>query len=121
TRRDEHTGFEPQSVEGTVSVKPLPLTDEQMLELVLVATEDAPLRPHEMASLAERSGGNPLFLKELMAAARRAGGVEGLPDTVEAMATSQIDRLSRDERRMLRYASVLGQRFEAKLVDELVR
>ena len=120
TRRDEETGFVPPSVKGTVSVKPLPLTDEQMLELVMVATEDAPLRPHEMASLAERSGGNPLFLKELMTAARWAGGIEGLPDTVEAMVTSQIDRLSADERRMLRYASVLGMSFTADGVARLL-
>ncbi len=121
TRRDEQTGFIPPSIEGTVSVKPLPLTDEQMLELVVAATEQSPLRPHEMAALAERSGGNPLFLKELLTAAQRAGGIEGLPDTVEAMVTSQIDRLAVEERRLLRLASVLGMTFApddaARLLD----
>jgi len=118
TRRDEPTGFVPG--EGTVSIKPMPLTDDQMLELVVAATEDAPLRPHEMSSLAGRSGGNPLFLKELLSAARRAGGIEGLPDTVEAMVTSQIDRLAADERRVLRYASVLGMAFTADGVAQLL-
>jgi class 3 adenylate cyclase/tetratricopeptide (TPR) repeat protein/predicted ATPase len=120
TRRDEPTGFIPAGVEGTVSIKPVPLTEGQMLELVVAATEEAPLRPHEMSSLATRSGGNPLFLKELLTAARRAGGVEGLPDTVEAMVTSQIDRLSAAQRRMLRFASVLGMSFTAEGVGRLL-
>ena len=120
TRRDEPTGFVPSSIEGIVSIKPLPLNDQQMLELVVAATEDAPLRPHEMSALSARSGGNPLFLKELLTAARRAGGVEGLPDTVEAMVTSEIDRLGAGERRVLRYGAVLGMTFTAAEVAALV-
>jgi class 3 adenylate cyclase/tetratricopeptide (TPR) repeat protein len=120
TRRDEPTGFVPSSIEGIVSIKPLPLSDQHMLELVVAATEDAPLRPHEMSALTTRSGGNPLFLKELLTAARRAGGVEGLPDTVEAMVTSEIDRLGAGERRLLRYGAVLGMRFTADEVAGLL-
>ena len=107
TRRDEPTGFAAPTTEATVSLRPEMLTEQQLAELLLVATEDSPLRPHEMAALAERSGGNPLFLKELLAATRQAGGIEGLPETVEATITSQIDRLSVDDRRLLRHASVL--------------
>jgi class 3 adenylate cyclase/tetratricopeptide (TPR) repeat protein len=120
TRRDEPTGFIAPTSTATVSLRPEMLTEEQVAELLLAATEDAPLRPHEMAVLRERSGGNPLFLKELLAATRQAGGTEGLPDTVEATITSQIDRLPSEDRRLLRHASVLGQRFRTSLVDELL-
>jgi class 3 adenylate cyclase/tetratricopeptide (TPR) repeat protein len=120
TRRDEPTGFAAPTALPTVSLKPESLTEAQVLELLIAATEDAPLRPHEMSILARRSGGNPLFLQELLNATRIAGGTEGLPDTVEAMVTSQIDRLSSDDRRLLRYASVLGMRFRAELVEQLV-
>jgi predicted ATPase/class 3 adenylate cyclase len=120
TRRDEPTGFIAPTEASTVSLRPEMLTEEQVAELLLAATEDAPLRPHEMAVLRERSGGNPLFLKELLAATRRAGGTEGLPDTVEATITSQIDRLGSADRRLLRHASVLGQRFSTTVLDALM-
>jgi tetratricopeptide (TPR) repeat protein len=73
-----------------------------------------------MSILARRSGGNPLFLQELLSATRVAGTTEGLPDTVEAMVTAQIDQLASDDRRLLRVASVLGLRFRARLVEELL-
>jgi class 3 adenylate cyclase/tetratricopeptide (TPR) repeat protein len=120
TRRDERTGFAAPTTAGTVSLRPEWLGEDQVLELLIAATEDAPLRPHEMSILARRSGGSPLFLQELLSATRRAGGTEGLPDTVEAMVTSQIDRLSSHDRRVLRHASVLGMRFRAEMVDELL-
>jgi class 3 adenylate cyclase/tetratricopeptide (TPR) repeat protein len=119
TRRDEPTGFKAPTTAATASLRPQMLSDEQMAELLLAATDDAPLLPHEMLILQRRSGGNPLFLRELLAAARRAGGIEGLPDTVEATITSQIDTLSVADRRLLRHASVLGQRFTGQLVDDL--
>ena len=119
-RRDEPTGFAAPTSTATVSLRLEMLSDEQAVELLLAATEDAPLLPHEMELLTERAGGNPLFLKELVAAARVAGSIEGLPETVEATITSQIDRLGPDDRRLLRYASVLGQRFRTSLVDDLL-
>ena len=84
-----------------------------MVELLIAATEESPLRPHEMSILARRSGGNPLFLQELLSATRVAGTTEGLPDTVEAMVTAQIDQLASTDRRLLRVASVLGLRFRS--------
>ena len=62
-------------------------------ELIAAATEDDPFLPHEMAELSERSGGNPLFLQELLQAARTAGTVEGLPDSIEGIVMADIDRL----------------------------
>ena len=120
TRRDEDAGFHAPTSAAAVSLRPVPLSEEQVVELLIAATDDAPLRPHEMSILARRSGGNPLFLQELLNATQAAGGTEGLPDTVEAMVTSQIDRLSADDRRVLRHASVLGIRFRAALVEELL-
>jgi tetratricopeptide (TPR) repeat protein len=83
------------------------------------ATADAePLAPHVLSVLAERSGGNPLFLRELVAAARASASVEGLPDSVEGLLASQIDRLNPADRIVLRAASVIGSRFAADLVEE---
>jgi tetratricopeptide (TPR) repeat protein len=120
TRRNEASGFAAPSGAATVSLQLDTLAEEKVVELLIAATEDSPLRPHEMSILARRSGGNPLFLQELLNATRVAGTTEGLPDTVEAMVTAQIDQLASEDRRLLRLASVLGQRFRAKLVEELL-
>jgi class 3 adenylate cyclase/tetratricopeptide (TPR) repeat protein len=120
TRRNEASGFAAPAGAATVSLPLDTLAEEKVVELLIAATEDSPLRPHEMSILARRSGGNPLFLQELLSATRVAGTTEGLPDTVEAMVTAQIDQLASDDRRLLRVASVLGLRFRARLVEELL-
>ena len=56
--------------------------------------------------LSDRSGGNPLFLQELVHAARKAGSVEGLPDSIEGMMTAEVDRLA--ERRPAGHPLRLG-------------
>ena len=55
---------------------------------------EQPFRPHEVEELARRSGGSPLFLVELLNVARAAGTTDELPDSVEAVVTADIDRLS---------------------------
>lgn len=97
----------------TIALEPLPA--DLSMALLGAATDESPISPHDMAVLAERSGGNPLFLRELLAATQAAGGIEDLPDSVEAVITAQIDRLSARDRSVLRYVSVLGQRFSERL------
>ena len=60
--------------------------------------------PHEAEDVAERSGGNPLFLLELLDAVRASGSIESLPDSVEALIAGEIDRLAPTDRTILRYA-----------------
>jgi class 3 adenylate cyclase/tetratricopeptide (TPR) repeat protein len=120
TRRNEASGFAAPAGAATVSLHLDMLAEEKVIELLIAATEDSPLRPHEMSILARRSGGNPLFLQELLSATRTAGTTEGLPDTVEAMVTAQIDQLASPDRRLLRVASVLGLRFRSALVEQLL-
>src|SRR4029079_17569989 len=80
-----------------------------------------PLPPAEAEVVVERSGGNPMFLIELLDAVRASGSVELLPDSVEALIAGQIDRLAPAARMILRYASVLGTRFDPALLEEAVR
>jgi class 3 adenylate cyclase/tetratricopeptide (TPR) repeat protein len=119
SRRDEATGY--VGIEAArCSLLPLaPLSGEGLEELIGVATEEAPFPPHEVAELTDRSGGNPLFLLELLQAARSAGSVSALPDSIEGMVTAEIDRLPNSDRRILRYASVLGVAFDARQVQAL--
>jgi class 3 adenylate cyclase/tetratricopeptide (TPR) repeat protein len=121
SRRDEDTGFVLPEGPRCTSLHLAPLTDDALGSLIDLATEDAPFPRHEVMELSGRSGGNPLFLQELLHAARSAGTVEGLPDSIEGMITSEIDRLAIADRRVLRVASVLGMAFEAALVETLLQ
>ncbi|MGZ4753815.1 MAG: adenylate/guanylate cyclase domain-containing protein [Acidimicrobiia bacterium] len=116
TRRNVETGFLAPDLPHVRSLRPAPLTPEQAVAALVAATEDSPLRPHDVETLAARSAGNPLFLTELMQAASTTGDVDSLPDSIDAVITAQIDRLPTVQRRLLRYASVLGHTFR---VDEL--
>ena len=107
TRRDVETGF--VAPEGATCLRLEPLVGDEAIELVQVAARDAPLPPHQAAALAERSGGNPLFLRELVAVASNAGSIESLPDSVEAVIAARIDQLSANDRHFLRRVSVLGR------------
>ena len=80
-----------------------------------------------LEAIAERAGGNPLFLRSLLDAARsgRLGataaiGADALPDSVEGLVTSQIDQLPTGERALLRYAAVLGVTFAEEHLREML-
>jgi class 3 adenylate cyclase/tetratricopeptide (TPR) repeat protein len=117
TRREQ----DEVGLSGSAVTFPLePLDETATTDLATAATEANPLAAHEMALLVERSGGNPLFLQELVTAALAAGGVDELPDSVETLVTARIDRLPRHERSVLRYVSVLGQRFPVELANAVL-
>ncbi|MDJ0960329.1 MAG: tetratricopeptide repeat protein [Acidimicrobiia bacterium] len=91
-----------------------PLPDEASIALATRALEDHPLLDRELERLVERSGGNPLFLIELVSTATTEGA--DLPDSVEGLVMTRIDRLEPAQRQMLRYASVVGASFDLTLL-----
>lgn len=99
----------------------LPLPTRRMAEMVELLTDDDPLSPHDAEEIARRSGGNALFLFELVDAMRATGTVDSLPDSVESLIAGEIDRLSPADRTVLRYASVLGASFDPVLLSAAVR
>ncbi len=121
TRREQASGFAASPDSAARRIELQPLAPDQAGALLLATTEETPLRPHELEALAARSGGNPLFLGELLAAARQAGGVDALPDSVESLLMAQIDRLAPGDRRLLRCAAVIGAVFTTELLAEALR
>jgi class 3 adenylate cyclase/tetratricopeptide (TPR) repeat protein len=98
-----------------------PLNEDDAARLVSLATDTMSLPPHFAERLVERSAGNPLFLLELVAASAAQADLDALPDSVESIVASRLDRLASEDRKLLRYASVLGARFTPELVrDALV-
>jgi class 3 adenylate cyclase/tetratricopeptide (TPR) repeat protein len=119
TRRDVAEGFASKEGSDSITIRLQPLDAAKAAELVTAESEDAPFPPHQIAALAERSGGNPLFLKELLAAAR-SEGIETLPDSVEGLLMARIDRLAPTERNLLRRASVVGRSFHHNYLSSVL-
>jgi class 3 adenylate cyclase/tetratricopeptide (TPR) repeat protein len=118
-RRDADGGLKaPEESEFRLRLGPLPERDA--LDLVDRMTAEAPLPRHMGAALAERAGGNPLFLIGIVAAALSGTEVDELPDSVEAVVSARIDQLPIGDRYFLRRASVLGRSFPVDLLDAVV-
>lgn len=120
TRRPQDTGFSAAEDLRSVTVRLEPLAPVACTALARAATEEMLLPQHEVAVLAERAGGNPLFLRELVGVATAPGGLEALPGTIEAAITARIDKLAPRERTFLRYASVVGPSFSLDLLGTIL-
>ncbi len=120
TRRDVPTGFSAPDGSPRTRIELEPLSHEEAMELGLAAAREAPLAGRDLESLIDRSGGNPLFVRELIAAAVNGDAISDLPDSVEDVIVARIDHLSREDRHLLRRMSVLGQTFSRDLLTDVV-
>ena len=119
TRRPGEGGF--TAAEGTpplpaltLRLEPLPIDDAKTL--ATAAAGGRRLSDEELAALMERGAGNPLFLQRLASVGEQADEAEELPETVEALVATRIDRLAPGDRALLRWASVLGVSFSGSLI-----
>lgn len=90
-----------------------PLDHEEAV--LLARAVDDRFLPAELTTLAERSAGNPLFLRELLGAAQ-PGNVDQLPDDVEQIVTAKLDLLAPADLALLRTAAVVGMEFSPSFV-----
>jgi class 3 adenylate cyclase/tetratricopeptide (TPR) repeat protein len=118
TSRPEGESFAADGRGERIVLSPLPA--EAATALALAVAEEVPFSESQLELLTERAGGNPLFVRELIASAREGGDLEALPETVETLLTSRIDRLDPDDRLLLRYASVVGPSFDLSLLEEIL-
>ncbi len=120
TRRAVPEGLSLEGAPGVVKLPLQPLGFDDARLLVLGGGLDAALPTDTRRELLERAEGNPLLLGELIAAVRAGHSLDELPDTVEALMTARIDTLPRDDRLLVREASVLGVLVLIPLLAELV-
>jgi class 3 adenylate cyclase/tetratricopeptide (TPR) repeat protein len=118
SRRDRKGGFTAEPGEHVLRLELGPLGPADSLALAEAATEAAPLPPHIVKLAAERSGGSPQFLRDLLRAA--AAGSTELPDSVESAALARLDRLPPPDRALIRRASILGLSFHPRQLDDLL-
>jgi len=71
------------------------------------------------ASCLERAAGNPLFLEQLLRTAQEGSGVN-LPDSIQSLVLARMDRLEPDDKKALQAAAVIGQRFHADALSQLL-
>jgi DNA-binding SARP family transcriptional activator/tetratricopeptide (TPR) repeat protein len=116
-----------------ISVQELsPIHSRQMLASLL-AIEQLPNSTCEQ--ILSRAQGNPLFLEEIVRTLIDAGaiypdgdtwraradlGVLAVPETVQSVILSRVDRLSVDSRRVLQAASVFGRLFRPRLLAAML-
>jgi tetratricopeptide (TPR) repeat protein len=122
TRRPTPGGF--HAAEGVPPVPAMtimlePLTDEAAAALIGAAAE-AGLASRDVVAITERAGGNPLFLQELVSAPRPEEQEEALPESVESVVATRIDKLDPGDRALLRYAAVMGATFSGALLGEVL-
>jgi class 3 adenylate cyclase len=101
-----------------IDLGPLSPAAAEELAAALVANGDS-----ELARLiAATSGGNPFFTEEIARAIGEDGPdpTRSLPDTVQAAIASRLDALPAAEKRAGQYAAVLGDRFRAEALAELL-
>jgi class 3 adenylate cyclase/tetratricopeptide (TPR) repeat protein len=102
----------------TLRLEPLPAEDAKTL--VRAATGDRVVSDEELAAITERAAGNPLFLQELASPEEAVDESEQLPETVEALVATRIDRLAPGDRALLRWASVLGTTFSGAVIADVL-
>jgi tetratricopeptide (TPR) repeat protein len=96
-----------------------PLSEEDARALVRAAAGSRRLSDQQLEAMIERAAGNPLFLEEL-ASSEETSKAEELPETVQALVATRIDKLSPGDRALLRWASVLGISFSGALIIDVL-
>ena len=91
----------------TLSITLQPLTRSDTDELATALLEETP-DERLLNALYERSGGNPLFVHELVALREAGGGHRELPDSLRTLIAARLDQLSPEQRQVLENAAVLG-------------
>jgi len=110
-RRRTTGGFTAPESPDVVHIELAPLAAADALRMTQLASEQTPLPAHVLEIVAQRSGGNPQFLRDLLRSAVESGGAGGLPDSAEAAAMARIDALAPEDRATIRQASVFGLTF----------
>jgi class 3 adenylate cyclase/tetratricopeptide (TPR) repeat protein len=97
-----------------IELEPLGLRESEELVEALLGAGEATLPQGALQGLLEKTEGNPLFVEEtirMLVEWGHDGGLERIPDSLQALIAARIDRLPRAERALLRRAAVIGRVF----------
>jgi hypothetical protein len=102
-----------------VTIGLAPLTDEETVQLVSSLSQRPLMDASLQQALIERSGGNPLYVTELLRLASEQGWLERirrgddipLPDTISAIIAARLDLLEAGDKALIQAAAVIGRVF----------
>ncbi|MDX6398923.1 MAG: hypothetical protein QOJ43_2331, partial [Gaiellaceae bacterium] len=98
-----------------------PLAPQESEELLDALLADRELSTVERRMLLEKTEGNPLFVEETTRMLLEGGtAAQRIPDTLQAIIAARIDRLPKDEKRLLQRASMIGRIFWEGAVAHLM-
>ncbi len=122
------SGFQPSWNHVLPTVIRLPPLSKEEMRLLLEPTFPELENGALQNELIERAAGNPFFLEEMVRSARTSATNAGdanspeqptIPATIEAVLAERIDRLEPEDKRVLRAASVLGNRFSQLVLQRM--
>lgn len=122
-------------IENHTLVNLAPLSESSSIQIIesIVGSDELP--EGFGALLFRRTGGNPFFIEEVCRALiddgtlRVVNGVASLessiedlnlPDTVQSLIRTRLDRLDAESQTLLRHASVLGREFNLRILERMV-
>jgi class 3 adenylate cyclase/tetratricopeptide (TPR) repeat protein len=97
-----------------VTLRLQPLGDEDVDELI-----PKPVPAELRGKIARAAGGNPLFVREILAMAGEADGEVAIPPTLQALLAARLDQLEPAERSVLERAAIEGEVFHLSAVQAL--
>lgn len=110
-----------------------PLSRQETSDLVDAILGDHEIPDELLRMIHARSGGNPLFIEEIIKALTDSGIIDrrgnvwwavqdhrrfGIPDTIESVISTRIDGLEPSAKKVLQYASIVGHRFWSDVLGE---
>jgi transcriptional regulator with AAA-type ATPase domain/tetratricopeptide (TPR) repeat protein len=119
------SGYRPRWIEKSYATQiPLqPLDPSEARRVVRAVLRDSPVPEAVVDLLLAKAEGNAFFLQELALVVREAGDLASpvvVPDTVQDVLLTRIDRLLPDERDVLTSAAVVGKDFPLSVVQAIV-
>jgi class 3 adenylate cyclase len=121
---------------GAVELHLTPLSESDSQELVRSLLDIESLPDSVRTLILEKAEGNPFFVEEVIrmfidqAVIARHGeewvlakplGTFEIPDTLQGVLAARIDRLPEDAKRALQVASVIGRKFQVRVLEEVLR
>ena len=108
---------------GSFRLMLAPLAAIQIRHLIRLALGNRRLSGTQIEEIVRRSEGNPFFAEELLrnsVESPRPGAFDGLPQTIRAAVMERIAKLDARATEIATRASVLGPRFDAEFLAEMV-
>ncbi len=131
--RPEYT-YNPGSLSYYTRINVTDLSTESSLELIKSILGGGELDPELVGLILSKTGGNPLFIEEFTytllendSIIRRSGKYEldkkkslfNIPDTIQGIIASRIDRLEDDLKKTIQMASVIGRDFVFRVLQRI--